>query len=218
MNERPSDELRAALGHLDRARPLGSPTIRAAWLGPVGLGLVATVLALWGLRADHSAIGPWRLWAASLVQIALAVAVARAALAESIPGRLPSFGTFVVLAGLAVACVVALTEATFAASRTFVPAPWASRFLWICFTRPIVLGLPVLVLLALMLRRGLLSRPLLAGALAGLAAGLISDSAWRLYCHVSDPSHVLAAHVGAILSLSATGMLAGYFLRNGSTS
>ena len=218
MSERPSDDLRAALGQMDRARPLRSPTMRAAWLGPVGLGLVATVLALWGLRADHSAIGPWRLWAASLVQIALAVAIARAALAESIPGRLPSLGTFVVLAGLAVACVVALTDSTFAASRTFVPAPWASRFFWICFTRPIVLGLPVLVLLALMLRRGLLSRPLLAGALAGLAAGLISDSAWRLYCHVSDPAHVLAAHTGAVVALAAVGMLSGYLVRNGSTS
>jgi hypothetical protein len=185
---------------------------------PAALGLLATVLAVWGLRADHSAVGPWRLWLASLVQMALAVSIARVALAESIPGQRPSLGTYLVTSLVAVLFVVALTEATFAASRTFVPAPWASRFFWICFTRPVVLGLPVLGLLVVMLRRGLLSRPQLAGALAGLAAGLVTDAAWRLYCHVSDPAHVLAAHAGAVLTLSVVGAAAGHFGRNGSTS
>jgi hypothetical protein len=215
---RAPDSLKAALAAGDCVRPLSSPARRAIWIAPAAVAVMAIVLAWWGLRADHTAVGPWRLWLASLLQVALAVMLSRFTLAESIPGQHPSLRSHVVVAFAAVLFVVLLTEATFAVSRTFVPAAWAPRFFWICFTRPIVLGLPVLLLIGVMLRHGLLSRPALAGALAGLAAGLASDAAWRLYCHVSDPTHVLAAHVGAILSLSATGMLAGYFLRNGSTS
>jgi hypothetical protein len=205
VTDRAPDSLRAALGPATAVTPLPSPARRATWLVPAALGLLATVLAFWGLRADHSAVGPWRLWMASLVQMGLAVAIARVALAESIPGRRPSLGTYLVTSLVALLFVVVLTEATFAASRTFVPAPWASRFFWICFTRPVVLGLPVLGLLVVMLRRGLLSRPQLAGAVAGLAAGLVSDAGWRLYCHVSDPAHVLAAHASAMVTLSAVG-------------
>ena len=219
MTDRAPDSLRAAIGAGVRVTPLPSPARRATRrLVPAALIVLALVLAIWGLRADYDAVGPWRLWLASLAQVAVAIAVARVALAESIPGQRPPVRTHIAMAAVAVFFVVALTEATFAASRTFVPAAWTSRFFWICFTHPVALGLPVLVLLAVMLRRGLISRPALAGALAGLAAGLVSDAGWRLYCHVSDPAHVLVAHAGAVLALSTAGMGAGYFFRKGSTS
>jgi hypothetical protein len=56
-------------------------------------------------------------------------------------------------------------------------------------------------------------RPAITGALAGLGAGLFADSSWRLYCEVSDPAHVLTAHLGAVavvtLAGTAAGLLAG---------
>ncbi len=51
---------------------------------------------------------------------------------------------------------------------------------------------------------------IVAGALAGLGAGLVSDASWRLYCHVSDPGHVLVAHAGAIVALTAIGAAGGW--------
>jgi hypothetical protein len=47
-----------------------------------------------------------------------------------------------------------------------------------------------------------------AGALYGLGAGIMADAGVRLFCRVSEPSHVLIAHGGAILSLVALGALA----------
>ena len=47
----------------------------------------------------------------------------------------------------------------------------------------------------------------LAGALCGLAAGLMADAGWRLFCHYSDPAHVFGAHTLAILITTATGSL-----------
>ena len=47
------------------------------------------------------------------------------------------------------------------------------------------------------------------GALAGFGSGLLADSAWRVYCEVSDPQHVLTAHAVGVVALSAIGALAG---------
>lgn len=40
------------------------------------------------------------------------------------------------------------------------------------------------------------TRPVVAGALLGLGAGLMANAGWRLFCHFSEPAHVLSAHVG----------------------
>ena len=36
--------------------------------------------------------------------------------------------------------------------------------------------------------------PIMWVALYGAGAGLISDGGWRIFCHISNPAHVLAAH------------------------
>jgi hypothetical protein len=65
----------------------------------------------------------------------------------------------------------------------------------------------------LLIARGLAARPIVAGALSGLAAGLMADSGWRLFCEVSDPSHVLTAHAGAIAAVTLAGAAAGAVLQ-----
>jgi hypothetical protein len=44
--------------------------------------------------------------------------------------------------------------------------------------------------------------------LCGLAAGLLADSGWRLYCDVSSPSHVLGSHGLAIVLMAGVGAVA----------
>ena len=190
--------------------PLAAPARRATALVPWALLLAVVVLAVWGLRADFSEVGVWRLWGASAVQLVLAIAIASAAIAESVPGRLRSVAAHLTLAGAAAAVVSATTLLTFAASGTVVPAAFSARYFWICLTHPLLLGLPALAVLGIMAERGLTSRPVVAGALAGLGAGLVSDASWRLYCHVSDPGHVLAAHAGAVVALTAIGVVGGW--------
>jgi hypothetical protein len=52
----------------------------------------------------------------------------------------------------------------------------------------------------------------LVGALVGLGAGLVTDAGWRTFCHVSDPWHVLSAHLAAVLALCGTGAAAAAVL------
>jgi hypothetical protein len=77
----------------------------------------------------------------------------------------------------------------------------------------VLLGLPALALAGWLIRRGLTCRPVVAGAFAGLGAGLLADASWRLYCEVSDPQHVLTAHAAGIIVLASLGALAGFVVQ-----
>jgi hypothetical protein len=105
--------------------------------------------------------------------------------------------------------MLALTAVTFAASPTHVPALREIAYGRVCLTRSFALGLVPLTAACLLLYRGLPARPVAAGALAGLAAGLLADASWRLFCEVSDPTHVLTAHAGAVASVALAGALVG---------
>lgn len=193
-------------------RPLAPPSRRVLAILPCAIALLVLVPIVWGLRTDRDAIGIWRLWGASLVQLVLAVAVSATAIAESIPGRLPARRTIAAISAAAVAIFLGTTLVTFAASATVVPTAHASLYFWICVSHPFALGLPALLVLGFLAARGLTSRPALVGGLAGLGAGLISDASWRLYCHVSDPGHVLVAHAGALAALTLLGAALGALL------
>jgi hypothetical protein len=116
-------------------------------------------------------------------------------------------------AGLGLAFMLAITGLTFVASPTHVPPLREHTYFRTCITQSLTLGLVPLGVAAALLGRGLLARPVVAGFLAGLAAGLLADSGWRLYCEVSDPNHVLTAHAGATAALTAIGALAGWVSR-----
>src|SRR5262249_54045349 len=134
---------------------------------------------------------------------------------ESVPGRLPSSRRIVGSAAFAALWVLALTLFTFAASPTLVTLAREMRYFRLCFTRSFLVGVVPLPLALLQLRRGLVFRPAIAGALAGVATGLAGDAGVRLYCEVSAPSHVLPAHAGAILALAAVGALLGRLVLRG---
>ena len=189
-------------------RPLASPTRRVLLFVPLALALLAGVARLWGLRLDAVTIGPLRLWGGSLVQIAVGLLVLVASLSESIPGRLAGPRSLALRAALGAAIVLVLTFATFVASPTRVPGQATRHFFVVCLTRSMALGLLPLATSILLLRRGLIGRPAVTGALAGFGSGLLADASWRLGCEVSAPAHVLTAHGGAILALAGAGALA----------
>jgi hypothetical protein len=158
---------------------------------------------------DAADVGPLRLWLGSALQAGLALVVFGGALAESIPGRLQSPRRLAGLATLGAGFVLALTALTFLASPTRVPALREAIYFRVCFNHTFGLGLVPLAAALWALRRGLAARPIVAGAMAGLGAGLLADAGWRLYCGASEPSHVLVAHAGGILALALAGALAG---------
>ncbi|HUQ88064.1 MAG TPA: NrsF family protein, partial [Vicinamibacterales bacterium] len=58
------------------------------------------------------------------------------------------------------------------------------------------------------------TRPAIAGALLGLGAGLMADAGWRIFCHFSEPAHVLSAHLAAVLMSTLIGSLAARYVKN----
>ena len=55
-----------------------------------------------------------------------------------------------------------------------------------------------------------LQRPLIMGVLFGLGAGLMADAGWRIFCHFSEPAHVLSAHLGGVLVSAMAGAARKY--------
>jgi hypothetical protein len=120
--------------------------------------------------------------------------------------------TRVVAIALAASVALALftTAATMALSPTRMPPGMTRRFAVYCFERATLVGLPAVLVASLLAARALPLRPVLVGALYGLGAGLFADAGWRLFCDVSQPSHVLLAHGGAIVALTMAGAVTSH--------
>ncbi len=192
---------------LEPVTPIGSPRRRAVRFALVCAALLVSVPLFWGRSARL--LPPEFLGAGWLLQTATAVVVLAAAIRESMPGRLLSPRRLA-----AVLLTVVLVQALWTAGW-FTLAPWSPpprlqpRALRVCLSREYLLGLVPLGFAAAVLSRGLVSRPAIAGGLAGLAGGLAVESSWRLYCAITTPAHTLAGHMGAVALLTATGALAG---------
>jgi hypothetical protein len=95
--------------------------------------------------------------------------------------------------------------ATWGASWVRMPPGFRVEGAIACFRQSFTHGLPLLAVGVLLTARGLPARPALAGALVGLAAGVMADAAWRMVCVVTEPSHVLTGHLGAVFGLALAG-------------
>ena len=210
LNARLHDEIARTLKPV---RPLASPGRRVAVLLPLAGALLIGVPLVFGVRRDAATVGTLRLWMGSGMEVGVALILLASALAESIPGRLPAPRRVVVRVALGLTFMVLLAFVTFLASPTRVPLSHEAGYLRTCLKWPFALGLLPLGVAGLLLRRGVTVRPALAGLVAGLGAGLLVDSSWRLYCEVSDPVHVLPTHGGAIVALALIGALSGALLR-----
>lgn len=192
-------ELRARLAaDYGPVRILPSPWVRALWLLPFAVIAVAAAPVVFDIRPDASRLGWLALWGASSVQVLFGLALLVAALREAVPGRGWHHAAIALWVALPLLIVTAVTLNSWMVSPAILRSNW-----WViglaCFASSAASGLPIVALASVLAARAYPTRPALTGALLGLGSGLMADAGWRLFCHFSEPAHVLSAHVGAVL-------------------
>jgi len=187
--------------------PLRSPFTRTLVIVPIALALLVAAAVVFGLRRDASRIGIGLTWGASVAQMLLGLTLVVAALRESVPGTTLARRTVGVFLGTTLVAVLALTIATWTHSPTRVAAGWTTYVWSICLTGTIVSALPALAVAGWLSARAFPLRPRVAGALYGVGAGLMADAGWRLFCHFSDPVHVLGSHTAGIALVAILGLV-----------
>jgi hypothetical protein len=194
--------------------PLPAPSRRVVWLLPVALPLLVGSVLLFGLRFDAPAIGLPLTWGASVVEMCLGLALSLAALREAVPGMALSRRLIGSAFGVAATLVLAVTWLTWSISPTRI-APGHVLWVWqVCVGGTFVAALPPLMLSTWLVARAYAVRPAVAGALYGLGAGLMSDAGWRLFCHFSDPGHVLGAHILGVALACGAGIATAVIFRS----
>ncbi len=186
-------------------RPLAAPWVRALWCAPFALLALVAAPAYFNVRSDAAQLG-WLAWGASLTQLLVGFLVITAALRDSVPGR--SWGRAAAASWLAmpIALAIGLTFVSWLISP--VGLRGAHLKVWLlCLAGSASTALPLVVLATILVVRAYPTRPLLAGALVGLGAGLMADAGWRMFCHFSEPAHVLPAHLGGVVVSMLAGML-----------
>lgn len=194
------------------ARPVrrlpGPPVLALAFMA-VALPLVALTAATLEVRRDLvlKLDQAWFLAVAALL-LAASFAAALAVATLALPGRKGLRAEV----GLAVALLLAMAALTL--SRTpwiVVPAfgPWFDRGVQCASGAILVAAVPGVAGLWL-LRRGAPVHPALAGALLGLAVGVLGTLALGWMCDWDEPAHVLVSHLLApVAVVTAAGAWAG---------
>ncbi|MEO8679826.1 MAG: NrsF family protein [Vicinamibacterales bacterium] len=193
------DALRARLA-ADYApvKPLPAPMTRALWMLPFAALALLAAQFIFELRVDAPRLGWGGTWGMSIAQVMVGLVVVAAALREAVPGRAWSGTATRLWIGLPIVMVVAVTLFSWGASPVRLRGGW--YFVGaLCLTGSIVSALPAVLLASILAARAYPTRPAVAGALLGLGAGLMADAGWRLFCHFSEPSHVLSAHLGGVI-------------------
>ena len=194
-------------GSLTPVRPLAAPSRRVWTLVPVGVVLAVTAPLVHGLRGDLGTYTPLLAWGITALQTLLGLWVLALGFREAVPGRNVSWRVLAIASALAASVVVGVTLLTNAASATVVPVGRELEYWSECVVWPMAIGAPFVILATLMAAKAFPTRPAIAGALCGTAAGILSDAGWRLSCWISEPAHVVGSHGLAILGLAAAGSI-----------
>jgi len=188
-------------------RPLRSPWARTLWILPLAIVALFAASVAFNVRQDAPNLGWLGVWGLSIAQSVIGLLVIGAALRESIPGRDWSRGAIALWLAIPIMIVVAVTLTSWEASPVFLRAGW-----WlvggICFAGSAATALPLVAFASILAVRAYPTRPAVAGALLGLGAGMVADAGWRIFCHFSEPAHVLSAHLAAVLMSTLFGVLA----------
>jgi hypothetical protein len=209
------DSLRARLA-ADYApvRALPSPWRRAIWMLPMATVALLAAPLWFNVRIDAPRLGWFGTWGLSLAQTVIGLVVVGAALRESVPGRDWSARAIAMWLLLPVASVLAVTLTSWEVSPTLLRVGW-----WtiggVCFSGSAATALPVVALASILAARAYPTRPAIAGAILGAGAGLMADAGWRIFCHFSEPSHVLTAHLAAVVMSAILGALVAVRLTPG---
>jgi hypothetical protein len=204
-----TDDLVRAIAADRTSRPPVAMTLALAVLAGIVVSALLFSVEL-GVRGDVGiAVHEPRFLFKFVVTGVLAATAALAALTLARPGA----------PGRAAALVAApaLLAAAVAAELALVPpSAWAARAVGsnslVCLVSVPLLAAPVLVAVLWALRRGAPTRPMLAGAVAGLLAGGLAATLYAAHCTDDSPLFVALWYGIAITAVAAVGALAGRVL------
>ena len=192
--------------------PLAPPLVRALWVTPFAALALLAAPTYFSVRSDATQLGWLLSWGASLSQAGLGFVMIAAALRESVPGR--SWSTAALAGWVVTPIVVVLAITIISSEASLIPLRRGFWFVGaICLAGSAATALPVLAIANILAARAHPTRPAIMGALLGLGGGLIADAGWRMFCHFSEPSHVLSAHAGGVLLAAGAGAAFAITLR-----
>jgi hypothetical protein len=192
---------------LKPVRPLLPPGRRLLLLIPIAIVAAGYSPSL-ATRGDLGQLGVLAAWGLSAVQWMIGLLILGVALRYAVPGRGVSRRFLIATIAAAPLTILTVTAITYALEPSGVPPGMAFTYWWACVRDPMIIAAPIFLVASVLAMRAYPTRPALVGALCGLAAGLLADSGWRLYCDVSSPSHVLGSHGLAIVLMAGVGAVA----------
>ncbi|RWX69669.1 DUF1109 family protein [Mesorhizobium sp. M4B.F.Ca.ET.089.01.1.1] len=192
-----------------KAMPLGS-----AWRMAVAVAAVVAAAVFWltiGPRPDLMvAMHTMRFLSKFVFTIALGVSAFGLIRALSSPGAPTARATAWMALAPALVGVAVILE-LFAVPR----AEWGTRLvgsnMMICMAFIPLIGLGPLAVFLWVLRHGAPTRPVLAGAVAGLLAGGLSATFYAAHCFDDSPLFVATWYTLAVVILTGLGALGGRF-------
>lgn len=191
---------------------LTSPQLPAIFAAAVAVACAVAALAFFGMLGPRSDIALAASTPRFLFKFVVTLALAGTAVAAGVAGSRPGAPLERLLPFLAAAPLLA-AAAVVVEFFTVEPSLWAARWVGtnavVCLTFIPLIGIGPLAVLLLAMRRGAPTRPRLAGALAGLAAGGIAATFYAAHCTDDSPFFVATWYTLAVALLTAAGALAG---------
>jgi hypothetical protein len=208
--DRIPDELRQAIERDHRAvRPLQPIWLRVMLAVSALAVVLALVLAKASLRADLDELPMWLSWGCSALQLLLGVMLLGLAVRESVPGAAAPLGAVSIAALLAVGVQLLVGVATAVLSPTIALSGDGLGPGVGCLKHESLLALPAFAVTLWLVFRALPLRAPVAGLLGGAGAAVAADAAIHLMCPVSNLSHVIVWHTGAVVLFMVVGWAAG---------
>lgn len=193
---------------LKPAAPLWRPGRRAAaWFIGAAFYVGVLVAGTSAVYADTEGAGTV-FWASQIAAVVTGLLATRAAFASVVPGSPTRSRVWVVSAAL-------VWFGTLAAA-----SPWdlepasilAASHEWICVGFIVIGGAPLMLVLAVMLRRGAPLNPATTAALAALAVGALANVGACLSLPHASSVVTLAWHGGVVLALVSVAALSGHLV------
>jgi hypothetical protein len=125
-------------------------------------------------------------------------------LRDAVPGREVHLRALVTSIAIVLGFSAGLTLQTWRISPIGIGTAWA-YVSTLCFVGTWITALPLLAGTVLLVARAFPTRPWSTGLLAGLGAGAAADAGWRLFCHFSQPAHVLLSHTAGMIAAGVAG-------------
>lgn len=190
-------------------RPLHPAWMRTIFAAAILAVVLAFVLASASLRPDIDQLPMWLSWGCSALQLVLGILLIGLALRESVPGEgIPRGAVRVAaLTALAVQILVGIATSIFSPAIAM-PGSGIAPGIG-CLKHETAMALPTFAVTLWLVFRALPLRAPTVGLLGGAGATVASDALIHLLCPMSNLSHVLVWHTGAVILFMTIGWTIG---------